>query len=219
MNILEYLLLGFAFTAMLIIALAWSYFLLKTAKLRLSTKVIDPQKDLEILKLEFEYAKDTSIKAQEDRLTLVNFYLGLYAAVGTISFGLKDIVGNKLNDYIPLGFLFLTLISYVFILFMVRLRQAWIESVRIMNKIKNYFFIENPHLLNYIVWTEATIPKAEKFNTLNFFSALLISALGSLALGLCMILYEFTSILILIIVLVNFVIGMNLFWYMLKYNK
>ena len=40
-----------------------------------------------VLALEFEYAKESSFKAQSDRLTLVNFYIGIFIATAAAAFG------------------------------------------------------------------------------------------------------------------------------------
>lgn len=135
---------------------------------------------LELLRLEFDYAKETSIQAQQDRLTLVNFYLGLYAGVFTVGFGLKEFIGDDFEKFLPYAFFGLAFISFIFVIFIVRLRQAWVESMVVMNCIKDYFLDRDPNLGEYIKWTTKTLPRPEKFKTINFFSALLISMLGGL---------------------------------------
>lgn len=164
----------------IIITLGWVYFLLKTHKHRKDSeanKISDF--DLEILKLEFEYAKESSLQAQQDRLTLVNFYLGLFAGIATLAFGLNNIFEESVGEYMGLPFIGLGLISYVFILFIVRLRQAWVDSLRAKNKIKEYFLERNLDLKEYIIWQSHTIPSPHKFKTISQMSALLIAVLGS----------------------------------------
>jgi hypothetical protein len=76
-------------------------------------------------------------------------------------------------------------VGLVYLLQIIRLRQAWCGSAATMNRIKE-FYIEHVAMFsprNYsqaFRWRQATLPRAEKRWTIHFFSAALIALLNSL---------------------------------------
>lgn len=159
-----------------------------------SEEGLDPE---EMLTAEFEYARITASEALNDRHTVVNFYLLLTGAVLSVVLALLGANGTgvaagvtKLPGGVQAyaGTLLLWVLCVVGLLYLlqaIRLRQAWYESARTMNQIKE-FYIERVAKLSpqefsqAFRWREKTLPKAEKMWTISFFSAELIALLNSL---------------------------------------
>lgn len=130
-----------------------------------------------ILSLEFNYAQETSTQAQNDRLTVVNFFLGLFGGTTTLALGLYT--SEPLRPIIPFILILLSIIGYIFIITLVRLRQAWISSILVMNRIKSYYKSEFENLEKVLLWSDKSIPKPHKFKTLSYLSAIIIALLGA----------------------------------------
>jgi hypothetical protein len=174
---------------------------------------------LEILKLEFDYAKSTSIQAQQDRLTLVNFYIGLFTLVVSVTIGIFENISDTYSKGISITFFILSVIGYLFVLQMVRLRQAWIDSAKVMNRIKDYFTDRDENLLEYIIWKTNTIPKPHKFKTINYFSSIIITLLGTGSLVAGLIVLEVFWIQIALLSSLYSIVCIASYHFMLQYNK
>jgi len=174
--------------------------------------------NLEILKLEFEYAKATSIQAQQDRLTILNFYLGLFAAISSISIGVQSLDTENFKEYGAYSFFVLSIIGFFFNLQIIRLRQAWVGSPKVMSQIKQYFLDLDFELYNYLHWTLNSLPKPQRLNTLNFFSVLIVTILSTLAILLGSLILELPIIFFILICTAYFLINLALYHTMLKYN-
>lgn len=145
---------------------------------------------LDILAWEFEYARITASEAMQDRLTMVNFYL---LATGVIASGMVFALGG--DSPLP-GFLgtslgtallwLLSCVGWIHFLKIIRLRQAWHDSAKTMNRIKE-FYIEHAAgiapdvLITAFRWRPGTLPAPDKPWTLFFYSAMLIGFLNSAA--------------------------------------
>jgi hypothetical protein len=149
----------------------------------------------QILIEEFEYAKETADQAMDDRHTLVNYFL-LSAGVVLACFGImvSEEGGAKFayryEVLVGLSLLF-NIVGWVYFLQVVRLRQAWCESARAMNHIKQVF-VKNCQFDFAIAkkcfrWDFDSLPKAAKKMTVFYFSGLLISILNSAAVVLASI--------------------------------
>jgi len=139
-----------------------------------------------ILCKEFDYARTTASEALEDRHRMIDFYLvftgivvtGVLAVLNRDG-GYPDIVGTVL-------LWFLCGIGWLYFLKLIRLRQAWHDSARAMNRIKD-FYVEHakefePDVLKRAFrWRSETLPAPEKPWTLHFFSAMLIGLIDTLA--------------------------------------
>lgn len=155
-----------------------------------SRRRLDPN---DILIAEFEYARETAAQAMNDRHTMVNYYLLIVGIGFTAITGLINVIkdGNAhLSLDIPLTLAFILFmvfgIGLLFLLKLVRLRQAWHHSARAMNQIKDFYDKKLPRLkLSSLafLWTSQTLPVAQKKYTIFFFSALLIIFLNSLVLA------------------------------------
>ncbi len=143
---------------------------------------LDPQ---EILKLEFEYANKTAEQAQDDRATVINLYLLLVGGVGSIIVGL-----GQSNDFsLPRGvyagvFALLGIVGFFILFQLIRLRQAWYDSVLTMNRIKDFYVERFPELADAFRWRTQTIPAPGKIGTITFNMALLVTIIDSVAIGI-----------------------------------
>lgn len=141
----------------------------------------------EILKLEFEYAQTTAEQAQDDRATILNLYLLLAGGVGSIIVGLGQASGSDLpRGVYVLVFGLLALIGFFTLMKLVRLRQAWYDSVLTMNRIKDFYVEKFPDLANALRWRTTTIPPPGKWWTITFNLALLVAIIDSTALAVAM---------------------------------
>ena len=140
----------------------------------------------DILDWEFEYARTTASEAMEQRHTMVNFYLLVagVAASGVIA-ALGD--GNNLPKAVGTMLLWLLCgIGWLYFLAIVRLRQAWHDSARAMNQIKEFYFqhaqdIGRDVLRSAFRWQAHTLPDPGKPWTVFFYSAMLVAFLDSAA--------------------------------------
>jgi hypothetical protein len=140
----------------------------------------------DILGWEFEYARVTASEANAERHTMVNFYL---LVAGVVATGVLAVVGRETGLPKPVGALLLWLlvgIGWVDFLGIIRLRQAWQDSAKAMNQIKE-FYIQHAKELNSDVlrgaflWQLDTLPAPDKPWTVYFYSAMLISLVNCAA--------------------------------------
>ncbi|MBL7183304.1 MAG: hypothetical protein ISS50_02515 [Anaerolineae bacterium] len=145
--------------------------------------LLDPA---DILKLEFEYARTTASEAMQDRHTMVNFYL---LVAGVMVSGVVGVLVQKTGLPKVAGTLLLWLlcgIGWLYFLKIIRLRQAWHDSARAMNKIKDFYIqqvkdFKPDELREAFVWKTETLPPPDRPWTLFFYSAALIGLLDSVA--------------------------------------
>ncbi len=139
-----------------------------------------------ILGWEYGYAQTTASEAMRDRHTMINFYL--LAATIVASGLLASLQGESATPrVVGTAFLWLlTCIGWFFFLKLIRLRQAWHESARVMNEIKSFYINHSkklpPEVLQQaFLWRSDTLPAPDKPWTLFFFSAMLVGFLDSVA--------------------------------------
>lgn len=145
-----------------------------------------PLYSADVLKLEFEYARLTASEAMRDRHTMVNFYL---LAFGVIATGVLAILSRDADLPQSIGTVLLWIlcaVGWLYFLKIIRLRQAWHESARAMNQIKEFLIQHDQHfepdeLRLAFRWQAHTLPSADKPWTVFFYSALLIALLDSMA--------------------------------------
>jgi hypothetical protein len=174
--------------------------------------------DIEVLKLEFEYAKATSLQSQTDRLSIVNFFIGIFGAISSISIALIN-SEEDYSRYYSFGFFLLSFIGYIFIIKIIRLRQAWVESARAMNSIKGFFVSKSNELEDVFIWKANSIPKAQKFKTISYLSAFLINILSTSALFMGLLFSGVHLLFGIILSLIFFFICISTYYIFLKYNK
>lgn len=140
----------------------------------------------DILHWEFEYARVTASEAMRDRHTMINFYL---LAFGVLASGVLGIIGsdNNLPNTIGTALLWVLCgIGWIYFLKIIRLRQAWQESAKTMNQIKEFYFqhtkeFDSDVLRGAFRWQSNTLPAQGKPWTVFFFSMVLIGFLDSVA--------------------------------------
>jgi hypothetical protein len=144
----------------------------------------------EILKLEFEYARETAYQAQNDRTIIVNLYLLLVGGVGSLLLAAVSLVPVERLD-IPLQavvvlFVVMGLLGTLTLFKLIRLRQAWFTSVRAMNTIKAYYLQTFPALDAALLWKANTIPSLGKAWTITFILSVMVILLSSLSFAAAM---------------------------------
>ena len=139
---------------------------------------------------EFNYVSVTAYQAMEDRARISNFY---YLLLGVLVTGLAAIYqfsGGIHN--IPLSLVTLLLlvgaaISVSFFVTLIRLRQAYKESLLTMNVIKEFYIDQfkqqMPAIEQAFRWRLATMPKGERAGSVTFMIAALNAFIGSLCLA------------------------------------
>lgn len=186
---------------------------------------LDPN---EILIAEFEYARETAAQAMNDRHIMVNYYLLIVGIGFTAITGLINVIKDgmaHLNLDIPLTLAFILFTVYgigvLFLLKLVRLRQAWHHSARAMNQIKDFYDQKLPRFelsRRAFLWSSQTLPGPQKKYTIFFFSALLIIFLASLVLAGAIQFITTRWYLVAGIPIVNFVVQIWLYQYLLSKN-
>lgn len=146
----------------------------------------------EILLREFDYAKETAAQAMNDRLTLLNYFL---LSAGVVVAGIGVMVSKEggyefpyRDDSIIALSLIFNMVGWVYFMNQIRLRQAWCESARAMNHIKQVFVEHCGYSQEKVKaafrWSVENIPAPPKKMTVFYFSALLISILSAVAIAL-----------------------------------
>ncbi len=152
---------------------------------------LDPS---DILAWEFQYARTTASEALQDRHTMMNFYFiiagGVILGGGLVSLSMPKVLAGgpiKIPPFTYVGTILLWLVcivGWLYFLKLIRLRQAWRESARAMNQIKD-FYLEHAtrfsaeELVQAFRWRTETLPPPEKRWTVFFYSATLIALLDS----------------------------------------
>ncbi len=141
-----------------------------------------------ILEAEFGYIAATATQAYEDRAKVATFYFvsvgSLIAAIFSAQLFESDLAGETLqNIYLSFCvlFAFLTVLGYLTIAQLARLRTAWMDSVKAMNRIKTYY-IENigTDLASAFLWTDENAPRGYKTGSVANFLAYQVALLGGL---------------------------------------
>ncbi len=134
---------------------------------------------------EFEYIAQTAFQAHEDRARVSEFFLisfgTLLAAVLTTQFSGVDT--RLVYRLFSILFTVVALWGALTILQLSRLRQAWLESVRAMNTMKDALIQQVPEMQDYFRWRTATMPKAYKPWSVGFLLALQVAMVSGIAWG------------------------------------
>jgi hypothetical protein len=139
---------------------------------------------------EFNYVSVTAYQAMEDRARISSFY---YLLLGVLASGLAAVYqlsGGTHNVPLSLVAILLligALISICFFVTLIRLRQAYKESLLTMNVIKEFYIDQFKHQMPAIEhafrWRLATMPKGERIGSVTFMIAALNALIGSLCLA------------------------------------
>lgn len=140
----------------------------------------------EILTAEFEYIAHTASQANDDRSSVVSFFI---IAVGSplaafFSTDLAKIPEETAYILFTGLFLILCVLGTTTILQLARLRGAWYESMLAMNHMKE-FLIKNSDsdISGAFRWTFGTAPARFKPNSVSFYQALEVAILAGLLFG------------------------------------
>lgn len=141
---------------------------------------------------EYEYIRETMAQAMNDRHTLVNYFLlttGLViAAIGAV-YSDEGMRYSSHKEQITIAIcLILSIVAWLYLLKIVRLRQAWRESSVAMNRIKQFFLVNtgltDEHESSPFLWKSKTIPRPARKGNLYHLAVILISVIAALAVGL-----------------------------------
>jgi hypothetical protein len=139
----------------------------------------------EILKLEFEYARETAAQAQNDRTVIVNLYLILVGGIGSLLLAAITISPIQQLDIPPQAaamlFFVLGALGLLTLFKLIRSRQAWFESVRAMNQIKDYYLHAYPEIESAFLWKMNSVPPLGKAWSITFILSVMVVMLDSLA--------------------------------------
>lgn len=139
----------------------------------------------DMLSAEFEYIAQTAFQAHEDRARVTTFYLvavgSFVAAILGAQFEAVD--STFVNSAFVVLFGVLSVMSVLTILQLVRLREAWFDSVAAMNRIKDYYVEHDAELKSAFMWSTGTIPAKFKRWSVAYLLAFQVSVLGGATLG------------------------------------
>ena len=139
----------------------------------------------QIITAEFGYVAQTAFQANEDRARAWQYFFVTFATLiaALLSTQVEGIDQRQLYLTFVVIFTLLAVLGVITILQLVRLRQAWLESVRAMNQIKERLVADDPALAGYFRWTNNTVPAPFKLRSFGFLQALSVALLSGLAVG------------------------------------
>jgi hypothetical protein len=139
-----------------------------------------------VIAAEYSYIAQTAFQANEDRARAWQYFFVTFATL------IAALLSTQVDDEQTLRQLYwlfvvifglLAVLGLLTILQLVRLRQAWLESVRAMNQIKERLIADDPALAEYFRWRNSTIPAAFKWRSFGFLQAIAVALLSGLAVG------------------------------------
>lgn len=139
----------------------------------------------QIIAAEYGYVAQTAFQANEDRARAWQYFFVTFATLiaALLSTQVEGIDQRQLYLTFVVIFALLAALGLITILQLVRLRQAWLESVRAMNQIKERLIADDPAVAAYFRWTNATVPAPFKLRSFGFLQALSVALLSGLAVG------------------------------------
>jgi hypothetical protein len=156
-----------------------------------SKNTLDASLKMENMLLEeFNYVSVTAYQAMEDRARISNFYYLLLGILATVLAAIFQFSGGTRNIPLSLVTILLiigALISISFFVTLIRLRQAYKDSLITMNVIKEFYIDEfkqqMPKIEKAFRWRLETIPKGERIGSVTFMIAFLNVIIGSLCIA------------------------------------
>lgn len=146
-----------------------------------------------VMLAEFNYGSSTAYQALEDRGRMFNFFLGI---TGVLASGLGALYGFgdqvKHSELLAVALLVLAaFIGVIFFLKIVRIRQAFDDSLLTMNVIKERYISEFkgkvPAIEEIFRWRTETMPSGRRFGSLTFLVCFAVTLIDSIAFGLAAI--------------------------------
>lgn len=142
---------------------------------------------------EFNYASATAYQALEDRGRMFNFYLGITGVLASGLGALYGFGGNiKHSEYLALALLILAgFIGVIFFFKIVRIRQAFDDSLLTMNVIKEHYISIFKGIVPAVEaifrWRTKSMPSGRRFGSLTFLVCFAVTFIDSIAVGLAAI--------------------------------
>lgn len=154
-------------------------------------KKLDTVLSIESLLIEeYKYASTTAYQSLEDRARVINIY---YIFLGILATGLATIYQfsgptRTYSQSLVILILFVAGgLSFTFFINVIRLRQAFRESIVSMNVIKEFYIHQfqqqMPQIEQAFRWRLKTIPSGERIGSVTFWMSFLIALTGSLCLA------------------------------------
>jgi len=161
-----------------------------------------------ILIAEFNYAMQTASQSNEDRVKIFQFVVANTLTVAaTVVF--SSVTQGTQNFLIGFVFMFFVVLGLLSLFQLSRLRLAWIESVKAMNRIKDYYIENNKDLESAFVWRTSTIPKADKELSLAYLLALTLIFVNAVSVSLAFQLFFGSTLVALTFGVVSFVLQLG----------
>ncbi len=138
-----------------------------------------------IIAAEFGYIAQTAFQANEDRARAWQYFFVTFATLIAALLSTQVEAGLRQQIYYTFVVIFslLAVLGLITVAQLMRLRQAWLESARAMNQIKERLIADDPTLAAYFRWTNETLPAAFKWRSFGFLQALSVALLSGLAVG------------------------------------
>jgi hypothetical protein len=142
----------------------------------------------DVIAAEYGYIAQTAFQANEDRARAWQYFFVTFATLiaALLSTQVAPAARQQLYWTFVVIFALLAVLGLITVLQLVRLRQAWLESVRAMNQIKERLIAADPALADYFRWRNDTIPAAFKWRSFGFLQAISVALLSGLAVGAAM---------------------------------
>jgi hypothetical protein len=138
-----------------------------------------------ILLAEYDYIAQTAFQANEDRAKVSTFYLLTVGSFLAAMLGLQtEILQIRfIHAAFIILFAVLSLNAALTLLQLVRLRQAWFDSVQALNQLKSYYVAHagEASLERAFRWHQDTLPGMFKPWSVSFLLALQVTILGGAA--------------------------------------
>ena len=143
----------------------------------------------EILMKEYDYCRETAKQAMNDRHTMVNYFIIIVGAIITILGGIYFESFQQFSSYtlsiLSVSSVAVSIIGWIYIMHIIRLRQAWHDSAAAMNRIKDFYIINgrvpDDIARSAFAWDTKTLPKKGKKSNIFYYSVMLISFISSIA--------------------------------------
>lgn len=139
----------------------------------------------DLIVAEHSYIAQTAFQANEDRARASQYFFVTFGTLiaALLSVQVPGVNPERLYTTFVIIFAVLTALGLITILELVRLRQAWLESVRAMNQVKEQLIVRDPALAAYFRWRMDTVPPAFKLRSFGFLQAVSVALLSGLSLG------------------------------------
>ncbi|MCB0100812.1 MAG: hypothetical protein H6635_10445 [Anaerolineales bacterium] len=138
----------------------------------------------QMLQNEFNYITQTAFQANEDRSRYTSFFLvSTGSLVAAIAGTQMEIDTKAVSLAFSILFLVLTLMGALTLSQLARLRHAWLESVKAMNKIKEFYIKNHPEIKDAFLWRAANAPASNKPGSISNLTATEVILLSSLTAG------------------------------------